>query len=101
MSGLGSSEAPEHGHGLADAHVVVVEVAEAGEGQSRQDVQPHVGHFNGHVSVHIICNYLAQAPKQERKAQISKVHSLESRHFMSSFYQFAFVFFSPAATSLS
>lgn len=79
----GSSEAPEHGHSLADAHVVIVEVAEAGEGQGRQDVQPHVGHLNGHISMHIISNYLAQTPKQERKAQINKVHSLKPIHFVS------------------
>lgn len=76
--GWGSSEAPEHGHSLADAHVVVVEVAEASEGQGRQDVQPRVGHFNGDISVHIISDDLAQTPEQERKAQISKVRSLKS-----------------------
>lgn len=67
------SEAPEHGHGLADAHVVVVEVAEAGEGQGRQDVQPHVGHFNGHLSVHIVCDHLAQTPKQREKSSNQQI----------------------------
>lgn len=84
------SEAPEHGHSLADAHVVVVEVAEASEGQGRQHIQPHVGSFIGHISMHIISNYLAQTPEQERKAQISKVHSLQSVRFVSPFYQLAF-----------
>lgn len=40
--------------------------------------------------MHIISNYLAQTPEQERKAQISKVHSLQSVRFVSPFYQLAF-----------
>lgn len=87
--GWGCSEAPEHGHSLADAHVMVVEVAEASEGQGRQDIQPHVGSFIGHISMHIISNYLAQTPEQERKAQISKVHSLQSIRSVCPFYQLA------------
>lgn len=82
-----TSEAPEHGHSLTDPHVLVVEVAEAGEGEGGQNVQPRVGHFNGDVSMHIISYYLAQTPKQERKAQISKDHALKSIHFVVPFYQ--------------
>lgn len=63
-----SSEAPEHGHSLADAHVLVVEVAEASEGEGRQDVQPRVGHLNGDVSMHIISYHLAQTPKREKSS---------------------------------
>lgn len=96
--GWGPSEAPEHGHSLADAHVMVVEVAEASEGQGRQNVQPRVGHFNGDVSVHVISYDLAQTPKRERKNQ---QRSLTGTRPLGGPRSTNSLFFPPAAISLS
>lgn len=57
-----SSFAPEQRHGFADAHVVVVEVAEAGEGDGGQDEEAGSGQLDLGVAVNIVRQHLAEAP---------------------------------------
>lgn len=47
--------APEQGNGFADAHVVVVEVAQASKGHGGQEEEACVGHLDLCVPVDIIC----------------------------------------------
>lgn len=47
--------APEEGNGFADAHVVVVEVAQAGKGHSGQEEEAHVGYLDFCVTVNVVC----------------------------------------------
>ena len=56
------SLAPEQRHGLADAHIVVVEVAEASEGDGRQEEEPRVRHLDLGVPVDVVRQHLPDAP---------------------------------------
>lgn len=47
--------APEEGDGFADAHVVVVEVAQAGKGHGGQEEEARVGHLDLCVAVNVVC----------------------------------------------
>lgn len=54
---------PQEGHRFTNAHVVVVEVAEAGEGDGGQKEQARVSHLDFSVSVNVVCHNLAETPK--------------------------------------
>ena len=77
------SLAPEQGHGLADAHVVVVEVAEASEGDSGQEEEPRVGHLDLGVPVDVVCQHLANAPGPTENSLYNEIRKLCSREFLS------------------
>lgn len=49
------SFAPQQSYRFADAHVVVVEVAQAGESDSGQQEESGVGHLDLRFSVNIVC----------------------------------------------
>ena len=63
------SFAPQQSYSFADAHVVVVEVAEASEGDGGQKKEPSVGKLDLGVSVDVVCQHLANPPVQERTQQ--------------------------------
>lgn len=46
--------APEEGNGFADAHVVVVEVAQTGKGHGGQEEEARVGHLDLCVTVNVV-----------------------------------------------
>lgn len=56
------SFAPEQRHGSADAHVVVVEVAEASEGEGGQQEEAGVGHLHLGIAVNVVSEHLPEAP---------------------------------------
>lgn len=57
-------EAPQHGNSLADPNIIIVEVAEAGEGNGRQYVQTCTGQFNGYISMDIVSYNLSKTPRE-------------------------------------
>lgn len=57
-----SSFAPEERDGFADPHVVVVEVAQAGEGEGGEEEEPGVGRLHLGVSVDVVRQHLPHAP---------------------------------------
>lgn len=53
---------PQEGHRFANAHVMVVKVAEAGEGDSGQNKQACISHLDFSISVNIVRHNLAKTP---------------------------------------
>lgn len=47
--------APEQGNCFADAHIIVVEVAEARKGDSWQEEETRMGHLDFGIPVNVIC----------------------------------------------
>lgn len=67
-----SSLAPEERQGFADAHVVVVEVAEASEGDAGQEEEAGVGHPDLGVAVDVVGQHLPDAPVGGEAARVSR-----------------------------
>lgn len=57
-------EAPQHGNSLADTNIIIVKVAEASEGNSRQYVQTCIGQFNGCISMDVVSYNLSKTPTE-------------------------------------
>lgn len=55
---------PQEGHSFANPHVMVVEVAQAGEGDGRQKEEASISHLDFKVSVNIICHNLPKTPEK-------------------------------------
>lgn len=69
--GLGCvSETPEHGNGPADTDVVIVKVAEASKGKSRQYIQTRIGHFNGCISMDVVSYNLSETPTERDRKEL-------------------------------
>lgn len=58
--------APQEADGFADAHVVVVEVAKAGEGDRGQQEETCVDQFDLRVAVNVVCQHLPDAPTRRK-----------------------------------
>lgn len=57
---------PQEGHSFTNPHVMVVEVAQAGEGDSRQNEEAGVSHLDFKVSMNVVCQNLAKTPGENR-----------------------------------
>lgn len=53
---------PQEGHSFTNPHVMVVEVAQAGEGDGRQNKEASVSHLDFKVSMNVVCQNLAKTP---------------------------------------
>lgn len=61
------SFAPQQRDGFADSHVVVVEVAEAGEGDRGQQEEARVGHLDLGVPMDVVRQHLPDPPAGRRQ----------------------------------
>lgn len=69
-----SSLAPEECDGFADAHVIVVEVAKASEGDGRHEEEAGVGRLHLGLAVNVVRQHLPDAPAGEQAASHQKLN---------------------------
>lgn len=75
-----SSFAPQERHGFADAHIVVVEVAEASEGEAGQEEEAGVGHLRFGVAVNVVSQHLPKAPVGGQAARVRESLTAETQN---------------------
>jgi len=55
---------PQEGHSFTNPHIMVVEVAQAGEGDGRQNKEACISHLDFKVSMNVVCQNLAKTPEE-------------------------------------